>query len=106
MSGNDDDEQMVPNPLLNAIDFVISRTETAVEDTPYMDSPAESIGDGPAWTGPTGRGGHDDYLAPHAQAVKSALNNLVGDVQDAKNAIEPEVTQATARAIRIDLQTR
>ena len=104
MSG--DDEQMVANPLLHAIDNLKTRTENAVSETPNMDAPTESIGSGPAWTGPTARGVRDDYLAPHAQAVKSALDNLVQDVEDAKADLDPMVTEGVARAIRVDLQMR
>lgn len=104
MSG--DDEQMVPNPLIYAIDNLKTRTENAVSETPNMDAPTESIGPGPAWTGSTARGVHDDYLAPHAQAVKSALDNLVQDVEDAKSDLDPMVSEGVARAIRVDLEMR
>lgn len=96
----------VPNPLLSAIDGLITRTENAVSETPNMNSPTESIGPGPAWTGPTARALHDDYLAPHAEAVKTALTNLVQDVEDAKGDIEPMVSEGVARAIRYELQMR
>ena len=104
MSG--DDENLVPNPLLGAIDRLKTRTENAVDETPHMDGPTESSGPGPAWTGSTARGVHDDYLSPHAEAVKSALNHIVSDVEDARSDLEPEVSEGAAEAIRVDLQIR
>jgi hypothetical protein len=96
----------VPNPLLSAIDGLITRTETAVSETPHIDGPTESIGPGPAWTGATARAVHDDHLAPHAEAVKTSLNHLVQDVEDAKGDIDPMVSEGVARAIRYELQMR
>lgn len=106
MSGDDSDEVMVPNPLLHAIDSLKTRTETAVSETPNMNEPTGSIGPGPAWTGPAARQVHDDHLALHAEAVASALNHIVQDVEDAKGDIESPISANLARVIRYDLQMR
>ncbi|WP_157987435.1 hypothetical protein [Jiangella endophytica] len=100
------DERMVPNPFISAMEGLKTRTSNAVEDTPNMDGPTGSIGDGPAWTGSKARQLHDDYLAPNAQPVKTALGELVGDVEEKIATLDPEVSEGAARAMRIDLQTR
>jgi hypothetical protein len=102
----DDEERMVPNPYLAAIQRLVTRTETAVDETPNMDAPTESIGEGPAWTGRKAREIHDDYLSPNAEPVRIALNNLVSDVETRKGEIDPEVTERMARLIQNDLLYR
>lgn len=97
---------MVPNPYVSAMDGLVTRTETAVEETPDMDAPAEAIGDGPAWTGSKARQIHDDYLAPNANPVRVALNNLVSDVQTRRAEFDPMVPEHVARAIRFELESR
>ncbi|NDL58933.1 hypothetical protein [Phytoactinopolyspora mesophila] len=97
-------ERLVPNPYVTALERLKSRAETAVADTPNMDGPAEAIGDGPAWTGSAARDVHDDYLAPHADPVRSALNRLVEDIENRKSAFEPLVTEGLAEVLRIELE--
>ncbi|WP_129668076.1 hypothetical protein [Phytoactinopolyspora endophytica] len=101
MSG--DEEDMVSNPMISAMGSLITRTENAVEETPNIDDPTGSIGEGPAWTGSKARQIHDDYLSPNADPVRSALNNLVDDVQTRQGELDPEVTEETARIMRNDL---
>ncbi|TDE15931.1 hypothetical protein [Jiangella asiatica] len=101
-----DDVNMVPNPYISAMEGLVTRTENAVADTPNMDAPTESIGEGPAWSGSKARQIHDDYLSPNAGPVKTALNQLVGDVEEKKGELDPEVPEGTARAMRYDLQMR
>ncbi|RIQ20872.1 hypothetical protein [Jiangella rhizosphaerae] len=96
----------VPNPFISAMEGLKTRTSNAVEDTPNMDAPTGSIGEGPAWTGSKAREVHDDYLAPNAGPVKTALNNLVADVEAAIAELDPMVPEGTARAMRYDLQMR
>ncbi|TDD73012.1 hypothetical protein E1262_00530 [Jiangella aurantiaca] len=96
----------VPNPFISAMEGLKTRTSNAVEDTPNMDAPTQAIGDGPAWTGSKARQLHDDYLAPNAQPVKTALNGLVGDVEEKIATLDPTVPEGTARAMRYDLQMR
>ncbi|NEE02787.1 hypothetical protein [Phytoactinopolyspora halotolerans] len=102
----DDQENMVPNPMVSAMNSLITRTENAVEETPNMDDPTESIGEGPAWTGSKAREIHDDYLSPNAEPVRSALNDLVSDVQTRQGELEPEVSEGVARMMRNDLAHR
>ncbi|TDC54433.1 hypothetical protein E1212_03055 [Jiangella ureilytica] len=96
----------VPNPFISAMNGLKTRTENAVEATPNMDAPTRSIGEGPAWTGSKARQVHDDYLGPNAGPVKSALSNLVADVEAAIAELDPMVSEGTARAMRYDLQMR
>ncbi|NED96320.1 hypothetical protein G1H11_13480 [Phytoactinopolyspora alkaliphila] len=102
----DEEERMVPNPYLAAMDSLIRRTENAVEDTPNMDAPTDSIGEGPAWTGRKAREIHDDYLSPNADPVRTALNDLVSDVETRKGEFDAEVPEGVANAIRADLNYR
>lgn len=104
MSG--DDENMVPNPYISAMEGLVARTEDAVAETPNMDGPTGTIGEGPAWTGANAEQMHDDYLAPHAQPVRAALNHLVEDVRAKMSELDEEVPEDTARSMRIDLDTR
>ncbi|WP_123788386.1 hypothetical protein [Phytoactinopolyspora halophila] len=90
--------------MISAIESLIRRTENAVDETPHIDDPTESIGEGPAWTGARARETHDEHLAPLAEPVKSALNNLVGDVEAAKNELDPEVTESVAQVMRFELE--
>lgn len=101
-----DDEDMVPNPMKSAMDSLVTRTENAVSETPNMESPTGTIGDGPGWTGQEARKVHDDYLSPNSGPVKSALNSLVEDVTTKQGGLDDEVSRGTADAMRIDLETR
>jgi hypothetical protein len=101
-----DDERMVPNPYVTALEQLKTRAETAVSDTPDIDDPAQSIGDGPAWTGSAAREVHDDYLAPHADPVRSALSGLVTDIEDRIAEFDATVPEGVAEVIRIELETR
>ncbi|WP_046771492.1 hypothetical protein [Jiangella alkaliphila] len=99
-------DRMVPNPFISAMESLKTRTSNAVAETPNMDAPAGSIGPGPAWTGVKARQIHDDYLAPNAQPLKTALSELVGDVEEKIGTLDPEVSEGAARAMRMDLETR
>lgn len=101
-----DEQRMVPNPLISAMQALVTRAETAVDETPNMDAPTETIGEGPAWTGTKARQTHDDHLSPNAGPVKSALNHLVEDVQAKMSELDPLVSEGVAKAIRVDLQMR
>ncbi|WP_166353194.1 hypothetical protein [Phytoactinopolyspora limicola] len=104
MSGAD--ERMVANPYLHALDRLATRAENAVDGTPNIDHPTESIGDGPAWTGSTARQVHEDHLAPHAAAVRSALRHLVEDIEQRRSEFDPTVPESIAEVIRIELENR
>jgi hypothetical protein len=99
-----EDERLVPNPYVTALERLKSRAETAVADTPNMDGPADAIGDGPAWTGSAARDVHDHYIAPHADQVRSALNHLVQDIEERKAEFDPLVPEGIAEVIRIELE--
>lgn len=96
----------VPNPFISAMEGLKTRTSNAVAETPNMDAPTGSIGEGPAWTGRNARAVHDDYLAPNAAPVKSALNELVNDVEEKIATLDPMVSEGAARAMRADLESR
>jgi hypothetical protein len=98
MSG--DDEELVQHPYYTAMSSLITRTENAVSDTPNLDDPASSIGEGPAWTGSKAREIHDDYLGPHADSVRTALDNLVSDVQERQRHYDQLVTESEAESLR------
>lgn len=97
---------MVPNPLISAMEGLVTRTENAVSETPNMDGPTGTIGEGPAWTGAKAREMQDDYLSPNAQPVRTALQGLVDDVETKMGELDEEVSEGTARMMRNDLATR
>jgi hypothetical protein len=101
-----DEEQMVPNPYKSELQRVKTTTETAVENTPDIDDPASTIGPGPAWSGPKAREVHDNEIDPYGQPIRSALANLVSDVEEKLSSMPDEVTESQATWMRNDLRWR
>lgn len=96
-------DTMVENPELGWLRALKGTAETATAQVPTIDAPTGSIGPGPAWTGEKARSTHSDLLSPTATDLKKALTDVVGDVQDAIDAVSPrEVSEATAKFMRND----
>ncbi|RLV48521.1 hypothetical protein D9V37_14190 [Nocardioides mangrovicus] len=93
----------VENPMIGYLRSLKSSVESAVASTPDIEAPTSAISAGSAWTGTRAKAVHEE-LAGIAPTLRSCLQSLAGDVQDAMDAVSPkEVTAVEAKVIRIDL---